>query len=95
MERSIMNNAFLMIAIKKHFEKVNMTETEFINQCIKNDICIGVVSKIKVSPYYFNNDGKKLSYMYLDIDTNIMQPLIKKNRKRVCKNITENRIQWG
>jgi hypothetical protein len=53
-----------------------------------------MITKIKVSPYYFNQTGKKLVYYFIDIDTKQTRPL-SKNGKNVNLNIEKNRIDWG
>jgi hypothetical protein len=93
-----MDNACLKIAIIKHLKTgtTPMTEEEMEAYCKSKDICVGIVSPIKVSPYYFNTSGSKIIYQFLDIKTNKMSPLLnKKTGKAVNRNNEANKISWG
>ena len=92
-----MYNIFLKVEIINHLKtgKNPMTEDEFELYCKSKDICIGIVSKLKVSPYYFNKSGSKLAYQFLDIDTNKISPISNiKTGKVINKNIETNKISW-
>tara|TARA_R110002126_G_scaffold99222_1_gene230374 strand:- start:38 stop:334 length:297 start_codon:yes stop_codon:yes gene_type:complete len=97
MESRITNNIFLKVEIINHLKtgKNPMTEDEFELYCKSKDICIGIVSKLKVSPYYFNKSGSKLAYQFLDIDTNKISPISNiKTGKVINKNIEKYKITW-
>lgn len=92
----IMNNAYLKIEIIKHLKTVGKTEEEMEIYCKSKDVCIGIVSPIKVSPYYFNKSGSKIIYQFLDFKTNKLSPLLnKKTGKAVNKNNESNKLTWG
>ena len=86
-----MDNVFLKIEITEYLKRQNHTEESFSLYCISKDVCVGIISKIKVSPYYFNQTGKKLVYYFIDIDTKQTRPMT----KNVNLNIEKNRIDWG
>jgi len=94
MEQQIINNAHLMIGIQNMFRRNNQLENEFIEYCKKNDVCVGIISKIKVSPYYFNEKGKKLCYLFLEIETGKSSPILQSGKK-VVANVSKNKMSWG
>jgi len=97
-QRQIMNNVFLKVEIMNYLKtkKNPMSEDEYELYCKKNDVCMGIISEIKVSPYYFNKSGKKLMYQFLDLKTNTMRPIFnKKTGEMINKNIKKNQISWG
>jgi hypothetical protein len=93
MEQQIINNVFIIIAIEEYLKTQNHTQDSFITFCKSKDTCIGIITKIKTSPYYFNKNGKKLVNMFLDLDTKKIHYL-SKNGKKVQLNCEENRIKW-
>jgi len=95
---NVMNNVVLKNVIIDYLKKGKnpMTEDEYELYCKSNDTCVGIVSQLKVSPYYFNKSGTKLAYRFLDIDTKKMKPIFNtKTGKMVNKNIEKNRLKWG
>lgn len=98
MQQQIINNAFLMIAIKEFFEGSNTTEEEYVKKLEQVNMCIGIVTDIKVSPYYLNINGKYLNYVFYDRHTKTCRIMKRKNLKtknKMVLNIEENRLVWG
>ena len=93
----IMSNVCLKVEIINYLKtSQNITENEFELYCKTKDICIGIVSQLKVSPYYFNKSGTKLLYQFLDIDTKKMNIISNtKTGKPINKNIEKNKMNWG
>ena len=91
----IINNARLMIAIQAHFHQQKITEKQFIKIIADRDHCIGFISELKVSPFYFNKSGKKLAYLFIDIKTLKISPVIKADGRKVVENTKENQMEWG
>ena len=94
MEQRIINNVFLKLEVDEYLKKQNLTEESFNTYCISKDVCIGIITKIKISPYYFNKTGKKLMYLFIDIDTK-QTHYVAKNGKKVNLNIDKNKSDWG
>ncbi len=95
-KQQVINNAYLFTAIDKMLEKSKTTRDEHERYCVSKNICIGIITDIKVSPYYFNKTGKYLTYMFLDREKNIVRP-IKNTTTGAIKNlnIEKNRLKWG
>ena len=91
MEQVIINNVFLKVEVDTFLKTQNQTQDTFIKLCISKDLCVGLITKIKCNPYYFNETGKKLTYLFLDIDTKKVSP-ISKNGKTLYRNCKENKI---
>jgi hypothetical protein len=94
MEQRIIDNTCLILEINEYLTKQNHTQESFSTYCISKDVCIGIITKIKTSPYYFNKTGKKLMYLFIDIDTK-QTHYVAKNGKKVNLNIDKNKIEWG
>jgi hypothetical protein len=94
MEQRIIDNTFLKLAVDEYLRKENHSEESFNTYCVSKDVCIGIITKIKVSPYYFNKTGKKLVYLFIDIDTKQTRYL-EKNGKKINLNVEKNKIYWG
>jgi predicted peptidase len=95
-ERRVINNGFLLLAIDKMLEKSKTTRDEHERYCVSKNICIGIITDIKVSPYYFNKTGKYLIYMFLDREKNIVLPIKDKTTGAIKKlNIEKNILKWG
>jgi len=92
-QQLIMNNAVLGVEIDAYLKSNNFTRVTFGDFCKNKNTCIGIFTKIKTEPFYFNKTGKKLSYLFLDIDTKKAHT-IKINDKFVVKNVEENKIKW-
>ena len=94
MEQRIIDNVFLKLEVQEYLKKESHSEESFNAYCVSKDVCIGIVTKIKVSPYYFNETGKKLVYLFIDIDTKQTRYL-EKNGKKINLNVEKNKIYWG
>ncbi len=92
MEQQIINNAFFMIAIKEFFDGNGMTEEEYENKLKQKDLCIGIVTDIKTSPYYINKKGKYLAYILFDRQTKKCKTMLKKNK--LVLNNKKNQLNW-
>jgi len=67
------------------------SEILMIEKLKKSDTCLGIITKYKTSPFYYNKEGKYLIYMFCD--ENGFKP-IKKNGGGKILNIEENKILW-
>ena len=100
LDKIVLDNVVLTAAIIRalkcpvNFKGNTMTEEEFELSCIYQDLCVGIVSDIKVSPYYFNKEGSKLCYWFLDIRKNMFRILVK-NGHTIHPNIKKNQLKWG
>ena len=94
MEQRIIDNVFLKLEIDEYLKKEKHSEESFNAFCVSKDVCIGIITKIKVSPYYFNKTGRKLMYLFIDIDTKQTRYL-EKNGKKINLNVEKNKIYWG
>jgi hypothetical protein len=81
--------------IMEALKQENHTDETYSKWCVKNNVCVGIVSKLQTAPVYFNTKGEKLVYVFLDRDTKKFSPIIKKDGTKVMKNIEENHMKWG
>lgn len=94
MDSLIINNYLLLDSINSWLKKENQTQESYEEWCKTKNLCVTIISEIKVSPYKFNKDGKFLINIFLDIHTNSIKYL-SKNKKTIQKNIKENHLNWG
>jgi len=100
LDKRVLDNIALKAAIIRalkcpvNFKGTRLTEEEFELSCIYQDVCVGIVSDIKVSPYYFNKEGSKLCYWFLDIKRNEFR-VLEKNGHTIQPNIKKNQLKWG
>jgi len=100
LDKIVLDNVVLKAAIIRalkcqvNFKGTKLTEEEFELWCIYKDVCVGIVSNIKVSPYYFNKEGSKLCYWFLDIKKNEFR-VLEKNGHTIRPNIKKNQLKWG
>jgi len=88
MEQRIILNAILMTELN-----TKITE-KMIEKLIREDTCMSVISKIKVSPILYNETGKYIIHLFYNLDTGKFSP-IKKGGKKKLLNTLENRMTWG
>ena len=99
LDKKVLDNVVLKAAIIRAFKspvnfKSKMTEEDFELSCIYQDVCVGIVSDIKVSPYYFNKEGSKLCYWFLDIKKNTFR-ILEKYGHTIHPNIKKYQLKWG
>jgi len=93
MDHQIINNSFLLVSINNWLKKENKTKESYEEWCKTKNLCVTIVSEIKVLPYIFNKNGKFLINMFLDVHTDSIKYL-SKNGKIIQKNIKENHLNW-
>lgn len=84
-----------MIAVQAHFHQNKITEQQFIKIIKQKDLCVGFVSELKVSPLYFNKEGKILSHMFIDTKTLKVNVIAKIDGRKVVENTKENELKWA